>query len=310
MNNAGPWRPGDATPSNGGGPPPNAGGPPPGAGGPPRDAGDGKSGGSKGMVTGAIVVVALVVLGLAVFVGFRFSGGDSDDETVAVADAETTSEQADARAAECEGALIGTEGVTRVIDCGDGWAVLAREGADESYWVAYRDGGWTTVNNDSNYVMTCDGAIAQGVPAWMAARYVSDCTPEGDTRPPVVDPGNHPANKAGASVPDADPDAVAPPAGGDPAAPAPERSYVRMDPPDLEMAPLSPPQPHLTGVVPPIVASPVNPVTVPPLVTHMTRIAPEPPVIVGPPEVIEAPRIIGPPPIQVVPNKTPRVPRP
>lgn len=291
MNSSGPSRPEDATS-------PNNEGPPPGAGGPPQDAGGGKSGGAKGLIIGAVVVVALVVLGLAVFVGLGLVGGDADEELVAEAGAETTSEQADARAAECEEALRGSEGVTRVIDCGEGWAVLAREGTDEPYWVTYRDGDWVTVNNDTNYVMTCDDAIAQGMPAWMAARYVSNCMPPGDTRPPANDPGNNPANnpanKAGASVPDS----VAPPAGGDATLPPPGRSFAPVNPPDLEMAPMSPPQPHMTAVVPPVVASPRNPVSMAPPVTNLTRIAPVPPSIIGPPPVLNPP------------TKTPRAPRP
>lgn len=300
MNSSGPWRPEDATPPNGGGPPDN-GGQPPGAAAPPPDASGGKSGGSKGMITGAIVVVALVVLGLAVFVGLGLSGDDSDEELIVDAGAETTSEQADARAAECEEALIGSEGVTRVIDCGDGWAVLEREGAGEPYWVTYRDGGWTTVNNDVNYVMTCDEAIANGVPAWMAARYVSNCAPAGNTLPPVQHAGDQPPAadpRDNAGVPAPDP--AAPPVGADTPAP-PDMRHVPFDPPDLEMAPMPPRlsrQPDLTPVQPPVVPAPRNPVSPVYPGPEVTRIAPAGPSINGPQPSLKAP------------DKTPRAPRP
>lgn len=252
------------------------------------------------MITGAIVVVALVVLGLAVFVGLRLSGGDSGEELVA--DAETMSEQADARAGECEEALIGSEGVTRVIDCGDGWAVLEREGAEEPYWVTYRDGGWTTVNNDVNHVMSCDEAIANGVPTWMAARYVSNCAPAGNTLPPVQHAGDQqppaadPRDNAGVPAPDS----AAPPAGADKPAP-PDMRHVPFDPADLEMAPRPPElsrQPDLTAVKPPVVPAPRNPVSPVYPAPEVTRIAPA------------GPSINGPLPSLNPPVKTPRVPRP
>lgn len=304
MNSSGPWRPEDAIPPNGGGPP-DSGVQPPGTGAPPPDAGRGKSGGSKGKITGAIVVVALVVLGLAVFVGLRLTGDDPGEQPVA--GSETSSEDADARAAECEEAMNGQEDATRVIDCGDGWAVLERDGTGESYWVTYRDGGWTTVNNDVNYVMTCDEALANGVPAWMAARYVSNCTPVGDLQPPVRHageqrpPAGDPADGPGAPAPDpAAADPAAPPAGGG-NAPPPVMGHVPYDSPDMRLAPglpqlsQAPQVPQASEIKPPRVAVPHNPVVPAP---EFTRVAPRPPVINAPPNA------------QVFPSKTPRLPRP
>lgn len=302
MSRSGPWRPEDATPPNGERPP-EAGEPPTGDGAPPPGAGREKSGGSKGLIAGAIAVVALVVLGLAVFVGLRLGGDDSDEELIAEAGGETTSEQADARAAECEEALIGAEGVTRVIDCGDGWAVLEREGANEPYWVTYRDGGWTTVNNDVRYVMTCDEALAHGVPAWMAARYVSNCTPAGDLQPPVQHAGEQrppadvPADNPGAPAPPPDP--AAPPAGGN-APPPPNMNHVPFDPSGMEAVPRMPDlsrQPQASEVRPPFVPAPGNPISPVLPAPEFTRVMPNPPAINGPN-------------LQVEPSKTPRLPRP
>ena len=301
MSRSGPWRPEDATPPNGEGPPDN-GGPSTGAGASPQGAGGAKPGGSKGPIIGAIAVVALVVLGLAVFVGLRLSGGDSDEELIADAGAETTSEQADARAAECEEALIGSEGVTRVIDCGDGWAIVEREGAAEPYWVTYRDGGWTTVNNDVNYVMTCEDALAHGVPAWMAARYVSNCTPAGDLQPPVQHAGEQrpptdiPADNP--VVPAPPPDPAAPPASGN-APPPLNMTRVPFDPSVMEAAPQMPDlsqQPQVSEVRPPYIPAPEPSALFP--APELSPISPNPPVINAPPN------------LQVEPIKTPRAPRP
>lgn len=299
MSSSGPWRPDDATPPNGGGQPDAGGpgaGPPLGPGTPPPGAGGEKKGGSKGLIAGAIAVVALVVLGLAVFVGLRLSGDDPTEELVA---ADPTSEEADARAAECDEALIGSEGVTRVIDCGDGWAVLEREGADEPYWVTYRDGGWTTVTGDVNYVMTCDEALAHGVPAWMAARYVSNCAPVGDTRPPVQHAGEQRPPADTPEVPAPPPDPAAPAVGGD--APAPgNMSHVPFDRSGMEAAPRIPDlsrQPQASEVRPPVMPVPGNPISPAIPQPEFTRVMPKPPVINGPNELVP-------------PSKTPRLPRP
>lgn len=279
MSSSGPWRPEDARPPNG----------------------DGRSGGSKGLITGAVVVAVLLVLGLAVFVGLGLGGDNADEELVA--DADPTSEQADARAADCEESLIGSEGVTRVIDCGEGWAVLEREGVDEPSWMTYRDGRWTTVNNHVNHVMTCDEALTHGVPAWMAARYVSNCTPDGDPQPPVRHAGEQPppADRPydGASAPAPAPDSVAPPANGNQSR-VPDARHVPFDPSDLETVPVRPdlsPHPQASEVRPPVVPAPGNPVSpvLPP--PEFTRVAPVPPVINGPNQLVP-------------PSKTPRRPNP
>ncbi|MBB0968304.1 hypothetical protein G6016_04875 [Dietzia aerolata] len=180
----------------------------------PPDSGASRSGPPTGVIAAAVVTVAVLVIGLAVVVGLRLSGtnlGDTiswgplqtstrtpvtrpdrtprstSDTTRSTTStrATTTARRASASCSELRTLTSPGElaAGSRIVDCADGWAVLASAHSGDPYWVAYRNGRWQPVNDISMYLLTCpDEAIAQGAPAWMAERHLGNC--------PDRNPGN------------------------------------------------------------------------------------------------------------------------
>ena len=195
---------------------------------------DGSGEGRPRRVTAAVVVlVSLLAIGVAVAIGLRLgdiglgdrpstwpvageatsstsrtvprprSGSSTmDAATAAVTSTATARTTARAAGAVCDARRISADlgypgSGSRILDCGDGWAVMASEHSGDPYWVSFRDGRWRNERSISMYLFTCpDEAIARGAPAWMADKHLSNCPAlnpvTSDSRPPGTRPSASP----------------------------------------------------------------------------------------------------------------------
>lgn len=195
---------------------------------------DGSGEGRPRRVTAAVVVlVALLAIAMAVAIGLRLgdiglgdrpstgpvAGGATsstsrtvprprsgsstmDAATAAVTSTATARTTARAAGAVCDARRISADlgypgSGSRILDCGDGWAVMASEHSGDPYWVSFRDGRWRNERSISMYLFTCpDEAIARGAPAWMADKHLSNCPAlnpvTSDSRPPGTRPSASP----------------------------------------------------------------------------------------------------------------------
>lgn len=181
----------------------------------PAEAGGSRPGPPRGVIAAAVVLVALLAIGVAVVVGLRLSGSYLGEEvasgplptstrtpvtrpdrsTRSTTTSTATATTARRATAACDARAINADlgyprSGSRIIDCGGGWAVMASEHSGDPYWVSFRDGRWRTVRDVSMYLMTCpDEAIAKGAPAWLADKHLNTCPslnpPTPVTRPSV-----------------------------------------------------------------------------------------------------------------------------
>ena len=169
----------------------------------------GRSGSRAGVMIAGLVLLGVVLVVGAVVVGVRMAGDysgktawgpitsltatpvdlpdrDRSGTSTSKRATSTAPTTAGRNAAVCDARRINADlgyptSGSRVISCGDGWAVMASARSGDPYWVSYRDGRWQTVDDISMYLMTCpDEAISRGAPEWMAQKHLANC--------PALDP--------------------------------------------------------------------------------------------------------------------------